>query len=195
MPTSSLKPAMLGSPMQLSYPPSYRRDNIMIGTWSWQAIGLELCAMGLGFASGSYPASNRVLAFPFVLGDSYLVRKVWWVNGTTVGTNTVDVGVYSEDGATRLVTTATGTTTAGANAVQEVDITDVLLNAGRYWCAYVQNGTTDTPMIISPGIGMVRAMGCAQFAGAVPLGTTFTPAACASSPFPLFGIAGRTQVA
>lgn len=198
MPSSTLRHLgnQPGQPvMQPTFPPSYRPDDVMIHTLSWCALGTELNSTGASnFASGAYPATNRALGFMFSLADYFLVQKVFWVNGTTATTDNADVAVYTEDGATRLVA-AGSTLIATANVVQEVDVTDTLLAPGRYWCVYNQNGTTATPMRAIPGISILRACGAAQFAGAVPLGSAFTPAAIAATAIPLFGIAQRTQVA
>lgn len=175
-------------------PPSYRPNDPLIHPLSFCVAGQEMAGIGgANMASMTYPASNRAHGFMFCLADSFLVQKVWWMNGTTASTNNADVAVYSEDGATRIVQGGS-TLIAGANLVQEVDCTDTLLSPGRYWAVYNQNGTTATPMGFIPAIVLLRSLGFAQFAGAVALGTTFTPAALASAAFPYFGIAARTQV-
>lgn len=194
MPTSSLIPAMQGSPIQLAYPASYRPNDVMIHAFSWQALGAELAGIGGVLQSNTYPAANRALGFMFAITEPFPVRKVFWVNGTTATTDSADVAVYREDGATRLVSGG-GTAIATANAVQEVDCTDTLLAPGRYWCVYNQNGVTATGIGLASNLNYHRLFGWAQFAGAVPLGTTFTPAAPASQIMPLFGISSRTQVA
>lgn len=194
MPTSSLRPAMLGSPMGLSFPASYRPDLPLVGLLSPCALGDDLAGMGVGStASTTYPAANRAIAFMFVVADHFLVRKVWWVNGTTATTDSADVGVYTEAG--DLLVSGGGTAIATANVVQEVDVTDTLLQPGRYWCAYAQSGTTATPMASPATIALVRAMGVAQMASAYVLPATFVPAAAASAVIPFCGISSRTQVA
>jgi len=178
-------------------PASYRPDDVIISGYSLCASGVELGALTTASAtynSATYPATNRALGFMFTLADYYLVRKVWWMNGTTATTDSADVAVYTEDGATRLVA-AGSTAIATASVVQEVDVTDTLLAPGRYWCVYNQNGVTATPVMTAHSAAVARAAGWAQFAGAVPLGTTFTPAGVAAANLPLFGIASRTQVA
>ena len=175
-------------------PASYMPDPPLISPYSFGAA-FELGTTVIGaLASSTYPATNRAFGYMFTLGDYYLVRKVWWVNGTTATTDSADVAVYTEDGATRLVA-AGSTAIATANVVQEVDVTDTLLAPGRYWCVYNQNGVTATPVCCQVVIAQARFCGWAQFAGAVPLGTTFTPAAIAANLVPYFGIANRTQVA
>lgn len=198
MPSSTLRHSRLGLSAlpQFPYPPSYREDMVLITPLSWQAEGEELTGLAATNAGGAtaYPAANRAIGFPFELGDSFLVRKVFWLNGTTATTDACDVGVYSEAGTT-LYVSGGSTNIATANVVQEKDCTDTLIPVGRYWCVYAQNGVTATPVSFAPAAALLRAAGCAQFAGAVPLGGTFTPAACASAYLPYFGIAGRTLVA
>jgi hypothetical protein len=107
------------------------------------------------------------------------------------------VGVYTEDGATLLVHGGS-TAISGASLVQEVDVTDTLIvGPGRYWCAYVQSGTTATPSGILPTAILTRSMGVATMAGSgSTLGSTFTPAAAATGTvIVMCGIAARTQVA
>jgi len=167
-----------------------RPNEHIITPLSYCANGVDMAGMVTpNYASATYPSSNLALACPFEIAGSFLVRKVFWFNGTTVGTNNVDVGVYDESG-TRLVSGG-GTLSAGASGTQEVDVTDTLLKAGRYWLAYVQNGTTLTPIMSASGIALLRSMGCAQMATAYPLPTTFVPAAIANANFPLMGIASR----
>lgn len=162
----------------------------VIATWSTNAVGQDLAAMVALFASSTYPAANRALAFPFVIAHPFLVRKVFWLNGTTATTDSADVGVYTEAGA--LLVSGGGTAISGASGTQEVNVTDTLLRPGRYWCAYAQNGVTATPIMSATVAGLLRAVGCAQMATAYVLPATFTPAAVASANFPVFGIASRT---
>jgi hypothetical protein len=195
VPSSVPRHAVARMPLpQLAFPPSYRPNLPAISPMSMQAIGLSLSNMATSsWASAAYPAANRALAFPFEIADPFLVRKVWWVNGTTATTNSADVGVYTEAGA--LLVSGGGTAIAGASTLQEADVTDTLLVPGRYWCAYAQNGTTATPLAVNSAAANLRAMGCAQMASAYPLPATLVPAANASAYLPFFGIANRMQVA
>lgn len=203
MPTSSLKPAMMGSPMAVSYPASYRPDDIIIGPLSNCAIGNEITGLTSGFGTVgtlAWPAASRILAYPFTLIEPYLVRKVWWQNGgTAAGTDSTDVGVFTEDGVTKLVSSGS-TAATGTNVVQEVDVTDTLIYPGRYWCCAIQGGTTNTRAGINVAATLLRVCGCAQMAGSgstLPAGggTNFVPAAVAGTGLAFFGIACRTQVA
>jgi hypothetical protein len=197
MPTSAWRRTAGGLPLSAlnlivgDYP---RPNDHIIHTTSWCAIGEDFMGLqnGTPYASSTYPAASRAQAVPFEIAFPFLVRKVFWMNGTTATTDSIDVGVYTEAG-TRLVSGG-GTAVSGANATQEVDVTDTLLHPGRYWLAYAQNGVTATPMAVVSGAALFRAAGGAQMASAYVLPTTFTPAGAASGVMPLCGIASRTLV-
>ena len=167
-----------------------RPNDPIITTMSWCCCGEDLGSLSPSFSSNTYPAANRALAVPFEIAFPFLVRKVFWFNGTTATTDSIDVGVYTEAG-TRLVSGG-GTAVSGASATQEVDVTDTLLKPGRYWLAYVQNGVTATPIMSATTAANARALGAAQMASAYVLPATFTPAAIAAANLPLCGIASRT---
>lgn len=194
MPTSVYRKRVPTDPRFTSIGPAPRAAAPLIGIMSPEALGLDWFAAANTStnSSSAWPAANRALAFMFGLADYYLVRKVWWLN-TSVSSDSVDVGVYTEDG-TRLVSGG-GTATSGGSSVQEVDVTDTLLAPGRYWCAMSVNGTANTYGAPTAGAIPLALMGVAQMASAYPLPSTFTPASVASSNIATFGIANRTQVA
>lgn len=146
----------------------------------------------LSMASGVGPGTNVAVAMPFVIAHPFLVRKVFWMNGSTATTDSADVGVYDES--FNLKVSGGGTGITGASATQEVDVTDTLLQPGRYYLAYAQNGTTATPFGASPSLAHLRTFGAAQMSSAYPLPSTFTPAAVTSLNIRLIlcGIASRT---
>jgi hypothetical protein len=177
---------------------TFRPSPVMISSLSWEATGEDITGAAVTqLASGTYPGANRSLGFPFQLADPFLCMKVWWMNGTTVGTDIADVGIYTEAG-TKLVSATTPPTVAGANVIQEADCTDTLIPPGRYWCVYAQSGTTATPTMNPLGPAHSRPMGWAQMASGMSgnaLVATFVPAAVAGTNVPHHGVAGRTQVA
>jgi hypothetical protein len=200
MPTSDLLHGVINrQPHTTSFqsPHSFRPPVPIICTSSHEALGTELVGFnGANFGNANtYPAASRVLAWQFEISDDFLVRKVFWYNGGTATTDSCDVGVYNEAG-TVLIVSGGSTAISGANVVQEKDCTDTLLQPGRYWCAFVQGGTTATTYSTTMGVLDLRCSGCAQMAGSgSTLGASFTPAAIASAFMPLFGIASRTLVA
>lgn len=142
------------------------------------------------FGSGTSIGANVATMTPFVIAHPFLVRKVFWANGSTATTDNIDVGVYSDQ--FKLIVSGGGTLASGSNATQEVDVTDTLLQPGVYYLAFVQNGTTMTPILSNLSIAGYRGLGCARMTSAYPLPSTFTPSAITVTRLPLCGIASRT---
>jgi hypothetical protein len=174
-----------------------RPDLQLITPWSWESIGAELLGGYTGgqqIVSSTYPSANLAIAVPFQTARALQIRKMFWANGTTAGTNSVDVGVYSLNGS-RLVSGG-GTLSVGANALQEVDVTDTMLQPGSYYMAYAQNGVVMTPIMQSlASAANVRACGIVQMATAYVLPTTLTFAAATTVLIPFFGLSTRVLVA
>ena len=193
MTTRSLLPTTVGrQPVGIFVPPSYRPNDVLIGPWSWCAIGDELTGAGASnFASTANPAASRIVAYPFEIAEPFLVMKLWAVMGTTGLNNNSGVMVYSEAG-TNLVNSAVS---PASNSIGEGNPADTLLQPGRYWCGFMDTGTSNTPVASAMSAALLRAAGCAQMAGDGTTVQNFTPAAIASAFLPLAGIAGRTQVA
>lgn len=149
-------------------------------------------------ASAAWPANNRVIYIPFWLLRTDTVRKLWWLNGGTASGN-VEVGVYRDSAGlptTRIFTS--GSTAQGTiNVVQEVDITDVRLDAGAYWMAATMSTTAGFMFRIAPAqTGHMKAMGIVQETpGTFGLPATATPIVPSSIYVPMFGLAFRTLVA
>jgi hypothetical protein len=196
VPTSAFTSALASTPLAgLGAARSLAFNQHLITPLSDCSIGAAMSGfIASNPVSGSYPSSNLAMAVPFEIAAPFLVRKVFWINGTTATTNSADCGVYTEAGAR--VVSGGGTAISGATQLQEVDVTDTLLKPGRYWLAYVQNGTTATPFTVATAATNLRSCGCAQMATAYVLPSTFTPAAAVTfSSIPLMGIASRTLAA
>lgn len=108
-------------------------------------------------ASAAWVTAQTGLYVPFVISEPVYAKKLFWYNGATASGN-VCVAVYSDDGK-RLVTTGS-TAQAGTSVVQEVDVTDTLIPAGRNWIALAGGATTLTFFSVSPTLAMLRAAGC-----------------------------------
>jgi hypothetical protein len=194
MPTSAFTSTLASTSIAAMAAPSALEFNQhLITPLSLCSIGSELTGVvGPTLAAGA-AVTNQAFACPFQIAAPFLVRKVFWFNGTTATTDSADVGVYTEAGV-RMVSGG-GTAISGANALQEVDVTDTVLRPGRYWLAFAQNGTTATPMMTAMVSYNLRSCGCGQMASAYPLPSTFTPAQVLSNNFPIMGIASRTLAA
>lgn len=168
-------------------------NRVIISPYSAQALGTEYAALAAAApASVAHATVNMLRAYPFVLPEPMLVRKVWWHNGGVISGFT-DVGVYSEDGTRMLASGAI--LQATINVLQEFDIADVPLGRGTYYLALTSNSATATYLSNILGIQLAKLLGWGQVAlGAAGLPATITLAAAAAAIQPIFGISGRTLV-
>lgn len=83
---------------------------------------------------------------PVILPIVGLARKLWWLNGTTVGTHNIQMGVYADNGYKpgAAIVRGTSTLSAGASVLQFDDITDTQMGPGLVWIAIWFSGTTPT---------------------------------------------------
>lgn len=113
--------------------------------------------------------------YPFRIATPFRVTRFWWVNGVTVNGN-VDMGIYTEDGQTLLVSTGS-TAQSGGISIQTVTVS-YTLSPGRYYMAFATSSATATFARQSNSVASTRAAGFRQHtttAGAnVPLPTTLT---------------------
>lgn len=145
-----------------------------ISTHSRYSIG---CETRLAAAGGSVAAktwtTNVVAYIPLSLPFNYPVRRVWWVNGSTIGNN-VDMGIYTRGGAQLYHTGSTAQ--VGASSVQYVALgTDVVLVPGMYYLAWTTSGTTNTAFTTTATAVNGRQIGLLQETTAIPLPATMTP--------------------
>lgn len=131
--------------------------------------------------------ANVAVYIPFSIPWRFPLRRVFWVNGATVGTN-CDMGVYSPDG-NRLYSTGS-TVQAGASTLQYVTANDMVLTPGLYYVGLSCSGTTtalfgnSTMLVAEARIGGIR-----QETAALPLPAAATFAAYAQTGgVPMFGL-------
>ena len=110
---------------------------------SVNSIGVDLASLAVAAPASATFTATRTLYVPFGISESLTVAQVFWFNGATVGGGReVDCGVMNESGTRQI---ASGSTvTAGANAIQSVNVTDTVLAAGRYYLALSDNATAAT---------------------------------------------------
>ena len=103
---------------------------LFIHTYSgYSAVGTRCGAFTI--ASATWPVANTAYYIPFWLPFPYNVRRVFWVNGSSVTSTNRDFGIYTADGV-RLYST-TSTAAVGISVPQYVDATDFLLTPGAYY--------------------------------------------------------------
>lgn len=170
---------------------------VMISPFSVCAIGTELSGMAsAAMASAAWPAASRMIAYPFIISNTYVAMKVWWLNGATASGN-IDLGIYDEG--YNLLASAGSTAQGTTNVVQEVDITDYTLAPGRYYAALVLSSATGRIFRTTGGNNaqFLKSYGMWQQASITPgtLPNPATPAVISTANVPMFGLAGRTLVA
>lgn len=145
-------------------------------------------------ATAAWPSANLAIFVPVRIGYPYTAVKMFWLNGSSVGTNNVDIGIYDSQG-NRLVNSGS-TLTAGATGIQVVSITSTILEPGLYYMAMVMDGTTNTTLRAATG-GVATpwaAMGCYQMATAFALPATATFAQMAQLTLPIIGMSSSSTL-
>ena len=169
--------------------PKVQFPPLFISTYTQPFCGMEARAIGgINPASGAWPLALYVAYVPFQLPFPYLVRRIWWQNGSAAGGNT-DVGVYTSGG-TRVFSTGS-TAGSGNSAPQFVTIADTLLHPGSYFFAMVHDSITTNQLQRGTTLSIVqqRAIGhLSQTLGSGPLPVTATFAASSQIVYPLCGI-------
>ena len=168
---------------------------VTIHTYSPECMGPFLKSSGsttspmANAASASIEAANRVLYLPFTLGTVITAVQLFSLNGSTAAGN-IDMGIYDAAGNRRINIGATAQ--SGTSVVQAYDITDTLLEAGRYFLAVVMDGATGTLFntTIAGSVAVVLSGKAQQASATLPATATF--AAPASGKVPIIGLSTRT---
>jgi hypothetical protein len=163
----------------------------LVSALSQYSCGLEMATTSAAGAAAAWSAANRAFYIPLYVPANTLILKMFCINGGTINGN-IDLGLYGSDG-TRLVSSGS-VAHAGANTIQELDITDTLLVApGRYYMAMASNSGTATLFRFAPGSPTMRLLGAFNEDSAFPLPATATFAAM-SNYVPIFGVSARSIV-
>lgn len=106
-----------------------------------------------------------------------------WLNGTTVGTNTVVAWLFNSAGYLIEYTAIAGTTTAGASVFQQVAFGNpVSLVPGRYFVGIQTNGATDTIRHVLSAFGAQPRCGTVTATASFAASLTALTAATAAAP-------------
>lgn len=158
-----------------------------ITPFSLEALGIPLASLNVGFtvASGNWPSGSQAIYVPFDLSAAVTVTAGFYYSGLVA--DNVDLGVYTFAGA-RIVSSGS---TASATGFAVVNLTDTLLQAGRYYMAFVRSSTAAT-FRVAPATPLPAALGVKQQAGALPLPSTATFSDATSAYLPAFGLSIST---
>lgn len=138
------------------------------------ASAVQQNSSGLAGAARTWVA-NLVAYMPVYLPFPYPVKRAYWINGSTISSTNVDMGIYSADG-TRIFNTGS-TAMAGASSVQYVTV-EWYLDAGSYYFAWTCNGTTNRGYALAGTALSGRVSGLLEeTTGGFGLPATMTPVA------------------
>lgn len=135
--------------------------------------------------------ANFAVYIPLSIPFPYMVSRVFWMNGSTIGSN-VDFGIYTLDGAK--IYSQGSTAQAGTSVVQYASVsTPFILAPGQYYIAWSCDGTTNRAFASATTVPLGRSMGLLQQASAFVLPATATFAAWDNTGF--YPVAGITRTA
>ena len=168
----------------LSYP------SVFVSPYSKEGNGPF--SIGATPASAVYPSANRAYYYSIVIPRALVIRRFWWLNGATVGTNNLQAGLYYDSFVSVLL--GASTLSAGtANLVQFDDVADTAIGPGEYWLALWCDGTTATIFRLAttggPRHGVIYDED--SLTGGLP--TTATPTSPANVYLPMFGFTTRAS--
>lgn len=181
---------MIKPPLKPSYAAPF--NQVTVCTASDECLGIDTLTLSTN-ATGAAWTANLCVYVPLITSNQLVVSHFFWVNGATVNGNT-DVGIYSADGTTKLVSTG-ATANAGTNVAQSVDVTNVTLAANsRFWLALGSDSGTQTYFLDPPSTLMLEFMGVRQQASGYSSGLPSSASLDAPSVavVPLFGFSGAS---
>jgi hypothetical protein len=118
--------------MSFSPAPRHALTGPTIHPWTVEMGAFDAAQNGTP-SSGTTTAAARSYLIPIRLLEPFTVLKAWWLNGATVGTDSLDIGVYQMTNMTTVrldLIRSTGTIlSAGANVVQGSATWKVAANA------------------------------------------------------------------
>ncbi len=160
--------------MTYSPPPRHEMAPVVVTPFSDLSIGTSIAAIGAA-VSGSSTAGVAILV-PLYLPEPFTVLKAFWANGSTAGTNSIDIGVYRMTNMTtgrvdlirstgailsagtliaqgsaawRIATTGVSSLTSGSSSVDATSYTtaSVTLKAGRLYLMSVENSKASADVV------------------------------------------------
>lgn len=168
---------------------------LSVHTWTrWSVGGLVMNAGAtMTVASLTNPSANMAKYMPFWLPWPYPVRRVFWVNGSSITSANCDFGIYTAAGV-RIYST-TSTAMSGPSVPQFVTPTPFWLPAGCYYFGFSASSTTANrggSGATTLSTSRERMFGVLQEANALPLPNPMTPVSVANSYIVLCGITRTT---
>lgn len=165
---------------------------LFVSTFSRYAGGWDLPSLGSSqqAATITWPVANTAFYVPIALPFPYEVKRVFWVNGSSITSTNMDFGIYAATG-TKLY--STGSTAASGASVPQYTTPSpgFVLPPGRYYFALADSSTTSSrggQGSVAATVARLAEAGVLQQASALPLPASMTGAAVANAVYPLCGI-------
>lgn len=165
-----------------------------LSIFSQYGIGEMIHDTGGTFAPGSstFTTANYARYYPMSLPWPYLVRRVWWINGSSA-TGNRNFGIYTR-GFAQIY--ATGSTAAsGASSLQYVTPgSPILLQPGEYYFAFNCSATTNA--VWGKNTGAADQIQCGilqQNVGSVSLPDPMVPITPSAASVALCGVTWTTS--
>ena len=180
-------------------PPVFSAFNdVTVSTYSAEAGGLSLMAMRTSFTNVSVAwTANRLIFLPLLLPRPTLVDRFFWINSVNPAAGNTDVGVYTLDGLTKLVSCGSTANSGTATILQVGDATNTTLPANQWlWLALGCDSASQTYMSSQLPANGLDAMGVKeQLSGwSSGLPTTVTLGTPTVAVLPMFGFTGRSVI-
>jgi hypothetical protein len=166
----------------------------VINPISEHALGSRAARSAAITGTGSITwVANLAVFIPFGVAQPFLVREVFWQNGSAAGSN-IDVGLYDTAGnrLASLGSTAQGTASA---VVTSAAFTDYTLAPGDYYLAFAAVGTTNVAGGWAITANVSAAFGVGQMATAMALPNPATIVPLTNAVLPYVGLNGYTVAA
>lgn len=131
-----------------------------ISTWHrYMASAAAYRASGASAATGSVTwVANSAVYIPFHLPFSYNINRLYWINGGTITSTNVDVGIYSNTG--EKIVSIGPTAMSGASSIQFASISGTkIIQPGSYYIAWWCNGTTSRAHGVATAAQYARTCG------------------------------------
>jgi hypothetical protein len=142
----------------------------------------------------TWPAANTAFFQPIAIPFAYPVKRVFWINGSSVTSTNMDFGIYACSAGQGVLLYSTGSTVAsGTSAVQYTTPSpNFILSPGRYYFALVSSSATSNRgghgNTASLGTIDLRRWGVLMQASALPLPATMTGVTPTSVASPICGV-------
>lgn len=190
---------MAGNTIQYLSPPIFSAVNdANIHTLSFETVGLAVAALRSSLTNTSVAwTANRLIFLPLLLVQPTLVDQFFWINSVNPAAGNSDIGVYTFDGQTKLVSCGSTANSGTATILQAANATNTILPANEWlWLALGCDSSSQTYISSQLNVAGMNGAGIKeQLSGwSSGLPATITLGAPTVAVLPVFGFTGRSVI-